>query len=162
MTTWSAAEPAGAAMYCTPLCTDRGRRNVINVLKTHLRKAGAEENVVNVLKNQLKKAGAEENVVNVLKTPLKKRPFLCIHPPAPPTARSSYPFGPVDVVSEGKEGVRAEDHRPQRADPVLLLSSRQRLGDLVKHGLPNGQIWALPTEETDSFATVEASSQTGG
>lgn len=75
--------------------------------------------------------------------------------------RSSYPFGTIDVVSEGKEGVRADDHRPQRADPALLFSSRQKLRHLIKHGLPNRQIWTLPTEEMDYFVTKK-SSQTGG
>lgn len=65
--------------------------------------------------------------------------------------RSRYPFGTIDVVSEGKESVRADDHRAQGADPALLFSSRQKLRHLIKHGLPNRQIWTLPTEEKNHF-----------
>lgn len=77
----------------------------------------------------------------------KKGTFLCNFP----RVRSSYPFGAIDVVSEGKEGVRADDHRPQGAHPALLFSGRQKLRHLIKHGLPNRQIWTLPTEEKDHF-----------
>lgn len=124
MTTSSAAEPAGAAMYSTPLCTQtQTEENLVNVLKTYY------------VLERVKKA--------IL-------------------VRSSYPFGTIDVVSEGKEGIRADDHRLQGADPVLLFSSSQRLGHLIKHGLPNRQIWTLPTEKMHYFVTKKASSRTGG
>lgn len=32
-----------------------------------------------------------------------------------------YPFGPIDVISEGEEGVGADGHGLQGADPVLLV-----------------------------------------
>lgn len=34
----------------------------------------------------------------------------------------THPFGPIDVVSEGEEGVGADGHGLQGADPALLLS----------------------------------------
>lgn len=55
----------------------------------------------------------------------------------------AYPLGTVHVVSEGEEGVGAEGHRLQRAQPVLPLSLGQQLRNLLKHVLPRCQVWAL-------------------
>lgn len=55
----------------------------------------------------------------------------------------SYPFCTIYVISEGEEGVRADSHTLQGADPVLLFSVRQKLRHLFIHRLPNCQVWAL-------------------
>lgn len=60
----------------------------------------------------------------------------------------SYPFGTINVISEGEEGVRTDGDGLQGADPVLLFSHRQRLRHLFIHRLPNCQVWALSTHNT--------------
>lgn len=56
-----------------------------------------------------------------------------------------YLFGTIYVISEREEGIRADSHCLQGADPVLLFSLRQRLRNLFIHGLPYCQVWALST-----------------
>lgn len=51
-----------------------------------------------------------------------------------------YPFGAVDVVSEGEEGVGADSHSLQGADPVPPVGLGQRLRDLLVHRLPHRQV----------------------
>lgn len=55
----------------------------------------------------------------------------------------THPFGPIYVVSEGEESIRADSHSLHGADPVLLLGLRQKLRDLIVHGLPDLKIWTL-------------------
>lgn len=43
------------------------------------------------------------------------------------------PFCTIYVISEGEEGVRADSHTLQGADPVLLFSVRQKLRHLFIH-----------------------------
>lgn len=62
-----------------------------------------------------------------------------------------HPFGTIYIISEGEEGVRADSHGLQGADPVLLFSCWQRLGHLFKHWLPKCQVWTLSTRRMKIF-----------
>ena len=69
--------------------------------------------------------------------------------------RETYLPGAVHVVPEGEEGVGAEGHVLQGADPVLLLRLRQRLGNLLEHGLPGHQVRTLSHTVSTSNGTLQ-------
>lgn len=62
-----------------------------------------------------------------------------------------YLFGAVHVVPEREEGIRAQSNRLEGAQPVLTLRLRQLLRNLLKHGLPCVQVWALTNTHTHTF-----------
>lgn len=73
--------------------------------------------------------------------------------------RVSYPFGPIDVVSEGEEGVGAEGDAPQGTHPGLPLSVGQRLRDVFVHRLPHVQVWTLNTQNHRVYISCEGAAK---